>query len=1218
MSRNQDHPILFIPIKAFLIALSFLLFWAMPFASRAEVTLDGSLGPGGDVAGPDYVIGDDLGQTRGANLFHSFGKFNVDTNESATFTGPDTINNIIGRVTGGSQSWIDGLIRSTIPDANLFLLNPAGVLFGPNASLDVQGSFHVSTAGYIRLGENGIFYADPVQQSILTVDPPSAFGFLNDNPAGISIQKSALEVPEGKTLSLVGGDIDIVSISSEGIDNLLSPSGRINLVSVASPGEVIPNLPGDPPDLSVHGFQALGNINISQNVNVSSGGPGGGTIIIRGGHLLVDSSYIYASAKSPLPEGGIPGKGIDIRVSEDVILDNSLGTGSAIGTNVFQGVTADSGGVRIVADHLEVKNGSEIQSTAFPDSSGNSGDIEIAANSLLLRDFGGINAGAGGSGKGGNILIDAGNLEVQDGGYIYTNALGGSGNAGNIDVNAETMLTSDEAYPGYFTGVTSQTYWPGTGKAGDVQVHTNSLKMTPGTEISAATFYVGQGGNVQVAVAGDARIEGTKEKSPWGDDIYTGIFANTFWSADGGNCEISADNLKITKGASIQVSTFSTGNAGGATLEVGSLELTNGGFISSNGYFGSGGDAGSVKITAGDVFISGPESSTDPFGSDFTGVSTTSSPLGGKGGDVHLLTDTLMITNRGNIASISWSPDPGGDIKIEAGSVELLNGANINASAFGAGPGGMIEVEADSVRISGVHPEPYTHGAAGDAMLSPSAIASQALQNGGSGGSINIKTKSLQLLDGGNLTTDTFGAGNAGNIRVVADNVLISGVNDDLKSFITEAGGDPKYAGSEISAGSRGGILGDQATGNCGNISIDAGRLTMQEGGLISSETDTPGTGGHIQVTADDVELFSGASISAMSTGSKLAGKAGDISIVTQNTFRSNNSSINTSAEQARGGDITISTCDMELINNALVSAESSGEGNAGDISLGAGQSFLMRNSAVTTEAQQAEGGAIAISGRNMQLFNNALVSAKSYGAGNAGSISMTALETFHSDDSSVRTSAEQAKGGDITINARDMELINNTLISAESSGQGNAGDIYLGAADSFLMRNSAVTTEAKKADGGNIKVDTGYIVHLVDSKITASVGGGPDTVGGNISIDPEYVVLKNSQIIANAFEGRGGNIDIVSRVFLADPDSIVDASSALGIDGKVDIRAPINSVSGTIAPLPKDFRSVIALLREPCMARIQKGKYSSFVVGGRDALPLEPDGVLPSPLPLQ
>jgi hypothetical protein len=164
-------------------------------------------------------------------------------------------------------------------------------------------------------------------------------------------------------------------------------------------------------------------------------------------------------------------------------------------------------------------------------------------------------------------------------------------------------------------------------------------------------------------------------------------------------------------------------------------------------------------------------------------------------------------------------------------------------------------------------------------------------------------------------------------------------------------------------------------------------------------------------------------------------------------------------------------------------------------------------------------------------------------------------------------------------------------------------------------MQNTSVTTAATHADGGNIDVPAGYMVNLIDSKITASVGGGPQTTGGNITVDPRYVVLNDSQIIADAYEGKGGNIRITADVFLASPESVVDASSALGINGTVDIQAPVSSISGTLAPLQGNFLSTEALLRDRCAAKIRGEKYSSFVVSGRDGLPIRPGSVLPSPI---
>src|SRR5712691_4991902 len=144
---------------------------------------DGTLGTAVTQSGNVYNI---MGGTRpgnGPNLFHSFDRFSVGTNDTARFSGPSGIENILSRVTGGQQSVIDGRLQSTIPGANLYLLNPSGVLFGPNATLDVSGSFHVSTADYLRFADGATFSAHLGQESTLTVAPPAAFGFLGSTPA---------------------------------------------------------------------------------------------------------------------------------------------------------------------------------------------------------------------------------------------------------------------------------------------------------------------------------------------------------------------------------------------------------------------------------------------------------------------------------------------------------------------------------------------------------------------------------------------------------------------------------------------------------------------------------------------------------------------------------------------------------------------------------------------------------------------------------------------------------------------------------------------------------------------------------------------------------------------------------------------------------------------------------------------------------------------------
>src|SRR5262249_13503965 len=161
----------------------------------------------------------------------------------------------------------------------------------------------------------------------------------------------------------------------------------------------------------------------------------------------------------------------------------------------------------------------------------------------------------------------------------------------------------------------------------------------------------------------------------------------------------------------------------------------------------------------------------------------------------------------------------------------------------------------------------------------------------------------------------------------------------------------------------------------------------------------------------------------------------------------------------------------------------------------------------------------------------------------------------------------------------RDLQLSNGATISAQSIGTGNAGDIRITGAETILLRgNSAVTTEATQASGGNIEVNAQSLVRLRDSRLTASVFGGPDTVGGKVTIDPEFIILENSQITARAIEGQGGKIQLTTGVFLANPLSSVNASSDIGIDGQVDIRAPVSNLSGLVTPLSPGYAGAIKL----------------------------------------
>ena len=204
--------------------------------------------------------------------------------------------------------------------------------------------------------------------------------------------------------------------------------------------------------------------------------------------------------------------------------------------------------------------------------------------------------------------------------------------------------------------------------------------------------------------------------------------------------------------------------------------------------------------------------------------------------------------------------------------------------------------------------------------------------------------------------------------------------------------------------------------------------------------------------------------------------------------------------------------------------------------------------------------------------------------------------------------------GGNIVLQAQRLELNDGGTISVLSLGAGDAGNIVLQAGKTFRSRHGAVTAEAEQADGGNIQLTVGSLVELRNSQITATVGTGVGK-GGNITIDPQFVVMQGSQVRADAFGGPGGNVRIVAGVFLADPESRVSASSALNIPGTVDIQAPVTSISGAVAPLPQEFAPLSELLRDRCAGRLREGRVSRLVLGGRDGVPSEPGSLLLSPL---
>jgi len=757
-------------------------------ASQGQIVLDGKFGTSGALSGPNYTIGAGMGLTRGNNLFQSFAQFNLAAGDTATFTGPVNIQNILCRVTGSGASSIDGTIRSDISGANFFFINPNGIIFGPNASVDVTGSFAASTANYLKLSDGARFVAAlDADDSGLSTAPVSAFGFLGGNSGSITVQQSTLAVPNGQSLSIVGGDVAINGATVQ------APQGQIDIASVHSAGEV----PADLTTLSAAAFNAAfpqqGQISVQNNALLDSSGEGGGRIVIRGGQLTVDNSVIQANTT-----GSTDGEGIDVSVLGELDIVN----GGQIKCLSTAGLGA-GGDIDISAQSIELNGGGLVDNNFNPLT-----EISTATGDMVL---------GGGTGPGGNIDIQTGRLQLVNSAQI-SSASFGAGNAGSIDINATSILLDAKLItPTQIIANSEQIY--GGGNAGDISINTDKLQMQNGATILAATFGSGQAGRVDI--------------NAQSIDLFSGsiITAGTFGSGNGGDIQITTESLTINGRApsaggmdfltGIQaVTTSSDYTAPGGNIEIntGALEMQNKGSIFTTSY--GNGQGGNINIQAAQVNLANDSSilasgeGTGPAGSisvssDQDVILTGNSALGTSamtsGGDITVtaggnieLTDSMIDSQAG--------PGGGGNITLKAPSMIYLQNGTLTAQAIG--DGGNLTIS-----------DPAFFLMNGGALISKSSAA-----NGG-----NITILSSYFFKSGSTINASAPFGLPGTVSVSAPEVDLSGVLVGLAVNLLDAESQ---------------LRPDCAVRTSGDVStlilLGRGGLPIEPGGFVPSGTVPP------------------------------------------------------------------------------------------------------------------------------------------------------------------------------------------------------------------------------------------------------------------------------------------------------------------------------------------------------------------------------------------
>jgi filamentous hemagglutinin family protein len=807
-----------------------------------------------------------MGDSIGSSLFHSFSRFDVGRAEVATFDSRgipagQKPTNVIARVTGGLRSTIEGRIRSTIDGADLYLINPHGFTLTGTSSLDVPGSFHLSTADELRF-EKGVLpaAATPIDAKALLASDPREFGFLSPLPASVELRGgSSDELPQplndvprlGGLAVREEGSLDVNAGPVTLRDNafLAATSGSVRVVSLSSPGWV--NVEGTGP-LAVSADATLGSVDVERSrISVrplpaeGANADPGPAIWIRAGELTVsDAGAVSSLSSSPHPR----------RIEIDASRRFDLAAGSVVSTMVANQPGAD---VLIRAPVSEV-NGS-ITTTGQPGSTGRSGNVSFVAADTLKTSGATISTGStstegGAASSAGAIRAEVGSLEIV--GSRWSASTASEGEAGEISI-----LAAGNVHIGKQSRISNGTV--ASGEGGSLSINSGGgVLIDGGSLIENGTRGTGSGGPISVAAKGAIKLEGLGE-----------IANNSRGAGDAGSIAIRGGSLVLDNGR-ITAQTLQPspggGDGGTITIEAGDVEIVHDGFAAT----GTAGDghAGDLSVSATSVRIADRRSITtglsvgsDPGSSGTAGSITISSQglavenggfvgastLGsGHGGSVDIRADDVLIAGNGLVSSSTRAAGDAGDVSVTAGEVELTSGGTIRAISEGTGKSGNVWISTPKLTI--------TSGAAVSAATSGS----------GRGGDITLRVSALDIATGGTISTRSVGngAGLAGELppgrggsisilgasKVKLSDATISGTTEEADGgdILIEAKKYVDLKRSSISTSVAGG------EGSGGNIFIDPDFVILREGSITA--TARKGQGGNIRIVIDRGAMMMG------------------------------------------------------------------------------------------------------------------------------------------------------------------------------------------------------------------------------------------------------------------------------------------------------------------------------------------------------------------------
>ncbi|MDJ0616781.1 MAG: S-layer family protein [Calothrix sp. MO_192.B10] len=1172
------------------------------------------------------------GARRGINLFHSFREFNVSEGRGAYFFSPNAeIQNILARVTGNNRSDILGTLGTFgSSQPNLFLINPNGIVFGKNASLDVRGSFVGSTADSIKFADGNFFSATDNQETpLLTISVPVGLQF-GSNPGKITVRGNghnltydpstfatirgdvpALQVQSGKTLAFVGGDIAL-----EG-GNLKAESGRIELGSVAEPGLVSINQNNSGLTLGYSGIENFGDIQLSQKASVDASGERGGSIQVQSRGLSVkDGSSILS-----ITSGAKPGGDFTVNATESVeligesadgnyassLLTESQGAGTSGNLTVNTGKLTTTDGAYVSTYIASSGNGGNLTVKAFDSvelsgrgifesglytgtsfgSSGNAGELKVETGNLIVKNRATVFGNSAGLGNGGDVLIQASNRVFVSNATIISGAR--SASSGNIDINAASVFLLDGAR--FQTSTQSST----GGNAGNVTVsakdtvfldfsdilstvQAGGISKGGKIDINAATFSLRDGAQIRTDTqpggkgdAGNVNVKVTGEVDIAGvrNGFSSGIISSvdTGTEGNGGNIIIDAGSFKLQDGAIIRASTFGQGDAGNVTITVkDDISLADNASIFSTVGAGGVGKGGNIGINGASLTIGDGAQLVTVT----RGASNTQPPGRGDAGNVN-----VKVTGEVNIAGVrngifsrveTGTQGNGGNITIDAGFFKLRDGAKIQSSTFGQGNAGNVTLAAKD-NVSFV----------GNASIFSTVEAGSV----GKGGNIDINAASLSIQDGAQLTSSTSGQGDAGNVTVtVKDSIFLS---DNGILTTVEPGG----------------------VGKGGNIDINAASLFLQDGAQLvtvtrsASDTQPAGRGdaGNVNVkVTGEVDIagekngFSSLIFSSVETGTE--GNGGNITIDAGSFKLQDGTQLATSTlGQGNAGNVTVSAKDnVSLVGNATIfsTVEAGGMGKGGNIDINAANLSLRDGGQLVTttrgasDAQPAGRGnagnvSVKVTGEvditgEKNGFSSGILSRVDTGTeGNGGNITIDAgsFKLRNGALFDARTENNN-RGGNITVNANVFETLNGGQFTTTTSSNGRAGKITVNATDKVIISGNDPNFNDRVANFpnrvANIGPNSGFFVSSTGSGIT-----------GDIEINSPKITLDNQgKLNAESASGDGGNINLtVSDLLLMRRGSQITTNA--GTEQKGGDGGNIGINSKFIVAIPKENSDITA-----------------------------------------